>query len=654
MVSKERKKKLQQKQWNTNNREEMKRKGHKGYMQNREEVKERAKSRMTTDHTLRKQNSQRVKARLLTDNEYRQRNKERAAINDRRKHTNPESRAQHLAKLRDRMKRKLTTDEQYHKYLKARLRLNEAARLQDEQYRQKHRERLRQNAKSRLQDEQYRQKHRERLRQNAKTRLQNDKYRQQHRDNMRSKYNKEISYKDSNKMRAKQRHERLRGSEKQRQYHRAVVSVGREEQISPVHVRRQMVKQRLRRKLSTTGTRQMVKRLTPQQRYWQRRSRLLAVARQRSSARMLQHKMNTESGYSILDIELLFKKAENELHNAEVKAKSMHKKLACQATDFLQYLPANEQVTEDHLLTAFEGIRLHSSAGETYFYDHSYRVLPANSTIAVDECGKARLFDIVEQPVLSADEIAQMPKTVRWHCNPELCRIGQQSINGVTALFTAIATLPSNQCCSFYHHLDDCSNPARNDHKGHTLYCAPDSQCHSLLRPARAIASHFPVMRSYVRRLYEVRQLVRHMEAVESAMASGKYDKLREATDNLVDLTNKLVSGKDGEKSGTQSEGERAVVNEEALMSEFGDALRQVETARDTYVTTSCDVCEQLRNDIQPLKSYEGKKGYDSDKLTDILDLLCQTKTNYEDYDSFLKALTSASTLLTDYELTKM
>jgi len=77
----------------------------------------------------------------------------------------------------------------------------------------------------------------------------------------------------------------------------------------------------------------------------------------------------------MLDTQLLFNKAETHIQHAGRKVQALHNNLARQAADFLQYLPADEEVTEDHLLTAFEGIRIHSSAGETYFLDQSYRVL---------------------------------------------------------------------------------------------------------------------------------------------------------------------------------------------------------------------------------------------------------------------------------------
>ena len=173
-------------------------------------------------------------------------------------------------------------------------------------------------------------------------------------------------------------------------------------------------------------------------------------------------------------------------------------------------------------------------------------MLPANSVISVDENGKAHTFDIVDPTSqiqhsnLPTNEMPQMPKTVKWHCNPQVCKITRRSINGVMTLLQAISSLPSYQCCSFYDHLDDCSNPARSDRMGHPHHCTSHSQCHSLLRPARTLSSHFPVLRSYVRRLYEIRQLVQHMEAVKSAMSSRNFDMLKAAVDDLESLSSKL------------------------------------------------------------------------------------------------------------------
>jgi len=135
-----------------------------------------------------------------------------------------------------------------------------------------------------------------------------------------------------------------------------------------------------------------------------------------------------------------------------------------------------------------------------------------------------------------------------------------------------------------------------------------------------------------VRRLYEIRQLVRHREAVKSAMGCGNFTVLKDALAQLTSLIDKLQTGKDNQDSDENNGVLHSTVDEETVMKAFGNAFRQVETARDTCVTTSCDICDQLRKDIKP-----PEKGFDSDKMTEIVDQLYQMKTCYEDYDSFSK-----------------
>ena len=207
---------------------------------------------------------------------------------------------------------------------------------------------------------------------------------------------------ETNKRRARDRNQKIRQQKQQKDYHRAVVHVGRHDQTNDLsaHIRRQMRKQRVKKRLSGC-LHSVVNSLTTQQRYWVRRSRLLALARQRQTTRHLQEQMQAQSGSSMLDIQLLFNKADKQLKQSGLKVQALHKNLARQAVDFLQYLP-DEQITEDHLLTAFEGIRIHSSASETYFLEHSYHTLPSTYTVPVDEYGKARIFDIVDPMAVTA------------------------------------------------------------------------------------------------------------------------------------------------------------------------------------------------------------------------------------------------------------
>ena len=54
--------------------------------------------------------------------------------------------------------------------------------------------------------------------------------------------------------------------------------------------------------------------------------------------------------------------------------------------------------------------------------------------------------------------------------------------------------------------------------------------------------------------------------------------------------------------------------NETDVVDQFGNALREVTHIRDTYATSACDVCDQLRGDLKTLLSYDGTKGFTSEK----------------------------------------
>ena len=73
-------------------------------------------------------------------------------------------------------------------------------------------------------------------------------------------------------------------------------------------------------------------------------------------------------------------------------------------------------------------------------------------------------------------------------------------------------------------------------------------------------------------------------------------------------------------------------------MQQYEQALREVTTIRDTYATSACDVCEQLKKDLTPLKS-SSKKNYNSDKMRDTLDMLYQHKTQEEDFHKILDSI---------------
>ena len=191
MVTKDRKKKQKQKQWNEENKEEKRVKAQSSYMQNRQAVIDRAGSRMLTDRTLRKHNATRIKARLQNDTKYKDTNKACAANNDSKKRNNPDSREQHLLKMRQRLKTKLATDSQY----------REEQRVQ--------------------------------MRQRMKSRLESDaKYREEHLCSMKKAYHVNTAYHDANKMRAKHRYNQLHHLENYKLHRKATIAARRAADMS--------------------------------------------------------------------------------------------------------------------------------------------------------------------------------------------------------------------------------------------------------------------------------------------------------------------------------------------------------------------------------------------------------------------------------------
>jgi len=213
MVTKDRKKKQKQKQWNEENKEEKRVKAQSSYMQNRQAVIDRAGSRMLTDRTLRKHNATRIKARLQNDTKYKDTNKARAANNDSKKRNNPDSREQHLLKMRQRLKTKLATDSQY---------------------REEQRVQMRQRMKSRLEsDAKYREEQRVQMRQRMKSRLESDaKYREEHLCSMKKAYHVNTAYHDANKMRAKHRYNQLHHLENYKLHRKATIAARRAADMS--------------------------------------------------------------------------------------------------------------------------------------------------------------------------------------------------------------------------------------------------------------------------------------------------------------------------------------------------------------------------------------------------------------------------------------
>jgi len=91
------------------------------------------------------------------------------------------------------------------------------------------------------------------------------------------------------------------------------------------------------------------------------------------------------------------------------------------------------------------------------------------------------------------------------------------------------------------------------------------------------------------------------MQSVTAAMNSGDYDALkRTLRDFDITMSTLLVgSSKSDEAEGSS---DSHLVDVDAVMQQFGQALRQVTSVRDTYATSACDVCEQLLLNLTPTK----------------------------------------------------
>ena len=133
----------------------------------------------------------RIKARLQNDTKYKDTNKACAANNDSKKRNNPDSREQHLLKMRQRLKTKLATDSQY----------REEQRVQ--------------------------------MRQRMKSRLESDaKYREEHLCSMKKAYHVNTAYHDANKMRAKHRYNQLHYLKNYKLHRKATIAARRAADMS--------------------------------------------------------------------------------------------------------------------------------------------------------------------------------------------------------------------------------------------------------------------------------------------------------------------------------------------------------------------------------------------------------------------------------------
>jgi len=407
--------------------------------------------------------------------------------------------------------------------------------------------------------------------------------------------------------------------------------------------------------------------LTAKQKYWRRRVRLLATGKERQIDLILKQRMAEQSDISTFDADLIFAKASYAERKSIRTLKYQHTETAKQVITAITRTENGNCLTEADLDAIF-GNRQHSSNSESYYWEQTYHIFDCKEVIPIDSYGQAHIFPpmtqknatfqsmptpdadvepdtdvVLEQSTISAPQItaghplltsavqqppsdvpatSQSRKVTRWTCNRGLCKIDQQSIDSISELLQKLATTTPARCLHLYLNINKCLYTDKNPYKlGHSLSCSVDNGCHSLLKHLRAVSSHFPAARTMSAAIYKLRRLSLCIRAVQQAKHSGDFKHLQLAITSLKEAQ-AAFGGSVNQDSGTViDEGTATTTNDEitetSIISKFGKQLRQVAEERDTYVTTACALCEQLKPNLKTLSSLQRRKGFDSKKMTD-------------------------------------
>jgi hypothetical protein len=453
-----------------------------------------------------------------------------------------------------------------------------------------------------------------------------------------------VKYRDKNRLRAKERYNKIGIDPSYQEKH--IITVQRSRTLIDNEAFGAEASQRNEKhSADIIGMKYTKQVLTQRRQYWVRRSRLLARALEHKLILAKQKKMQQSSGVFMMDIKLLFNKAEYAVKKANLKLSKLHSSLETKVSSLLQHIPINRPVTECDIVTAFGDLRVHRATTEPYYWEQTYSILSfLKSPVPVNANGEAIVFAPIINKLppthtLRYEVHAKTDIIIQLQCNDTICKITQDYIDGSVALLREIVDTPSAKLMDFYLHVDECIELSQRYKAGHYADRCYNLSCTSLLRPARLMSSHFPRLRSIIRRLYEARRLCQCIRSVQMARGNGSYCQLKTAITGLQEEMSKL-SGSPSETAECERDNatrRSCITDEDVIMNEFGKSLRNVSTMRDTYTTDSRAICEMLRKDLAPLKIYENQYGFNSEKMTAIIDLLDQEKTKYESIEDFLE-----------------
>ena len=104
--------------------------------------------------------------------------------------------------------------------------------------------------------------------------------------------------------------------------------------------------------------------------------------------------MSIQSYVCMLDVKLMFSKAENRVWRGVARANKLHTGVGQRVTDCLENIPSNCATTEENIVAAFQGQRFHNVCGEPFYWEQAYRILPNDTAryepIPIDEANKSK------------------------------------------------------------------------------------------------------------------------------------------------------------------------------------------------------------------------------------------------------------------------
>ena len=121
-----------------------------------------------------------------------------------------------------------------------------------------------------------------------------------------------------------------------------------------------------------------------QRRYWVKRGAQLARVRKLTRSLMLQKRMQMVSSVPLLDVKLMFTRAEQTIKRANQKMTRLHNITAEKVRSRLENLPSDSDLDQETITPVFGPARIHTASSEPYFWEQAYHVLSPWKPVPVE------------------------------------------------------------------------------------------------------------------------------------------------------------------------------------------------------------------------------------------------------------------------------